>query len=393
MRPVWLSVMFKEVLENARDRRVMLSALLYGPLVGPVLFAAMMAFILGQQQEESEKALELPVVGAEYAPTLVEFLQAQGVQIQPPPVDPEAAISALDELLVLRIPPEFPEQWRSGKPAQLELLFDRSRQKSQIPVERTRALLDGYANRLSAMRLQVRGIDPQITRPILLRNRDLSTGQSRAALMLAMLPYLLILGAFIGGMYLAIDTTAGERERGSLEPLLLSPAGRGEILTGKLLATTLFASASVLISVAAFAISMQLVPTAELGFVLRLELATLLQIALVMLPIALLASSAQMLVASFAKSFREAQTYLQFLMFIPIVPSLIMVLNPVKAQAWMFATPIFSQSMLINMLARGDSVSASELLSSVATTLLLALLLAAVTLHFMRRERFVLASS
>ena len=122
-------------------------------------------------------------------------------------------------------------------------------------------------------------------------------------------------------------------------------------------------------------------------------LSILLQIALVMLPIALLASSAQMLVASFAKSFREAQTYLQFLMFIPIVPSLIMVLNPVKAQAWMFATPIFSQSMLINMLARGDSVSASELLSSVATTLLLALLLAAVTLHFMRRERFVLASS
>ena len=227
MRPVWLSVMFKEVLENARDRRVMLSALLYGPLVGPVLFAAMMAFILGQQQEESEKALELPVVGAEYAPTLVEFLQAQGVQIQPPPVDPEAAISALDELLVLRIPPEFPEQWRSGKPAQLELLFDRSRQKSQIPVERTRALLDGYANRLSAMRLQVRGIDPQITRPIVLRSRDLSTGQSRAALMLAMLPYLLILGAFIGGMYLAIDTTAGERDGHSWSDLVAKLKANG----------------------------------------------------------------------------------------------------------------------------------------------------------------------
>lgn len=387
----WWTVFRKEVIENARDRRALSSALLYGPLVGPVLFAALITVILGQQQEAAEKTLQLPLIGAEHAPNLVRFLETQGVVIETPPQDPEAAIRDQTEDVVLRIPESYPARWLAAEPARVDLLFDASRQTAQTTVARVESLLQAYSRQVGVLRLQVRGIDPAVAAPVVVSQVDLSTAQSRAALLMAMLPYFLILSAFIGGMYLAIDTTAGERERQSLEPLLLAPVSRVQLAWGKLAATSLFASASLVICVLAFAVSMRLVPTAEFGLDLRLPFAAVLVMVITVLPVALLASGAQTVVASFSKSFREAQTYLQFLILIPALPSVLIAINPMKLELWMSAVPLLSQSLILTAVARGDTVAPQLILISMLSTTLLAAALGLVTARLFARERFALS--
>ena len=158
----------------------------------------------------------------------------------------------------------------------------------------------------------------------MIAGRDQSTPQSRSGGLFAMLPYFFILGGFIGGMALAIDTTAGERERQSLEPLLANPVPRWQILVGKLAATTAFAITTVLLGIVAFAVVGRLMPTERIGMTLDIGPGFVARTMLVMLPLAVLLATLQTLVAAFARSFREAQTYVSLLMFVPIIPVMLL---------------------------------------------------------------------
>lgn len=387
----WLVVFRKEVRENLRDRRALGMALLYGPLFGPLLFALLTSFIVTRQLDEAEKPLQLAVIGAANAPNLVEFLRQQGVQIKAPPADPEAAIRAQDEDVILSIPDGFAADWAAGKPARIELLADSSRQQSRATIARVRGVAERYAGQIARLRLQLRGLDPQLGAPLQIANRDFATGQSRGAALLAMLPYFLILCAFLGGMYLAIDATAGERERQSLEPLLVNPVEPTQIMAGKLAATTVFALASVLSCVLAFKLGLPYIRTEELGFTLALSTPAALVMIAVVAPVALFAAAVQTIIASFARSFREAQTYLQFLMIIPAIPGLLLAINPIRAATWMLATPLLSQSLLINELVRGDALSARAVVLSVGGTLLASAIAAFVAVRLYRGERLALA--
>ena len=390
-RSGWWIVFCKEVLENVRDRRALGMALLYGPLFGPLLFALTTAFVIGHQREESEKPLKLAVAHAERAPNLVGFLRAQSVVVEDAPEDPEAAIRSQTRDVILRIPETFAGEWQGGEPAAVELLSDASRQSARVGVERVRQLLEAYSSQIGRLRLIARGLDPELATALVVADRDLSTAQSRGAMLLAMLPYFLILCAFLGGMYLAIDATAGERERASLEPLLVNPVPPTQIMAGKLAATAVFALASVLSCVAAFTIGLTFIPAGEFGLVLAFPPKAAAVALLLIAPVALLAASVQTIIASFARSFREAQTYLQFLMILPAIPSVALVVNPIKAVTWMLATPLLSQSLLINQLVRGDTLAVTDVLLSVAGTLAAALVAALIAMRLYRGERLALA--
>ena len=392
MSAPWLTVFKKEVLENARDRRTLANALLYGPLFGPVLFAAILGFVATKESREWEKPLELPVIGREHAPNLVQYLEQQGVQIKPAPDNPEGAVRERESDAVLRLTAEFPEAWASGRPAPLELLFDSSRQETQKTAARAEKLLQQYSQRTGLLRLQLRGISPDVLQPLSVQRRDLATPQSRAAMILAVLPYFLILSAFMGGMYLAIDTTTGERERQSLEPLLANPVSREQIMLGKLGATTVYALASALLSIVAFALAIRFVPGGALGFELRLSWQQAALVGLIVAPVSLLAASMQTIVAAFAKSYREAMTYLQFLIIIPMIPSLIILLNPSKPVLAMYATPLMGQSLLINELARGDALSVVPVLLAAAGTLTLSGIFGFIAMRLYHRESLAVAT-
>ena len=390
MKAVWV-VFLKEVIENLRDRRTVMNALVMAPLLGPLLFVGLTSIVISKELEKSEQPLDVPVIGAEHAPNLIAFLGQNGVRVKPPIDNPEAAIVAQDADMVLRIPAGYGDAWRAGRTAQVELLFDSSQRESGTPVARLRGVLARYASQNSTMRLLARGIAPSVANPLAIAERDQSTPQSRSGLLFAMLPYFLILSGFMGGMYLAIDTTAGERERQSLEPLLANPVPRSTILTGKLAATFAFAMASLALSVVAFGLAGPLIPTGKVGMVLDFGPRFALTALLMMVPLVLLASCLQTLIAAFAKSYREAQTYLSMLLLIPILPSMMLVVSPIKAQLWMYAVPLLGQHLAITRLVRAEAISPAQLGLCLASGFAVALIAWAVTAKVYQSERLAIS--
>lgn len=384
-------VFLKEIRENLRDRRTVLNTLLTGPLMAPIIFVLLINGMISRELEKAEKPLPVPVIGAELAPNLIDALKQSGVEIKPPIADPERAVREQDAELVLRIPQNYAEAWNTGEPAQVEIIHDASQRETQGSVSRLHAILDAYAQRTSTLRVIARGISPTILRPLVVAERDQSTAQSRGSMMFSMLPYFFILGAFIGGMALAIDTTAGERERQSLEPLFANPVGRSKILLGKLGATSAFALTSLLLSIVAFSVAGQFMPTEKLGMTLSIGPHFAWLTMLTMLPLVFLIAALQTLAAAFAKTFREAQTYLSLLMFVPAVPTMLMSIFPFKTETWMYSVPLVGQQITITRLLRGEAVSTSEIGICLAATTLAALLVYAITARVYQSERLAIS--
>ena len=387
------TVFRKEVRENIRDRRALFNSLLLGPLLFPLLFVGMMWFLESAEQERAEQTLELPVVGAAFAPSLIRYLEQQGTVIQPEPEDPEALVRNQETPVVLRILPEYPEQWILGLPAPVELIIDPSRQESNAAIRRVKGLLAGYGQQIATLRLQLRGVSPQLAAPVMVKDVDLSTPKSRAILAVIFLPYVLMITAFTGATHLAMDTTAGEKERKSLEPLLINPVPRWQIMTGKMLTTMAFAMASLALTLVSFRIVLPYMPVGAFGMDLTLSPGTLLRILLVVSPVAILAAALLTLLAAFAKSYREAQSYMGLVILIPMIPSLIFMANPIRAEAWMMNVPLFSQNLLIGEIIREELVALSWYAMSFASTLVIGLVLAVLAANLYNRPRLIFGGS
>jgi sodium transport system permease protein len=352
------TVWAKELTDLFRDRRTMMVSLLMGPLLMPALILGIGKLASDRVTTQLEKPLEVPVIGATNAPNLVAWLEGQNIVVKPAPDHADEAIRSQREDVILRISPKFGEQWRGSMPATVEILHDSSREDAQIPVERLRNLLDNYDNGVGAMRLVARGISPTISRPLRISDRDLATPEARRGQALAFLPYLLILTSFLGGAYLVIDATAGERERNSLEPLLATPAARSTIMSGKIMAACTFGLISLVLTLVMFKISFQFAP--GLGIKLDVSFWALARILLVLLPIVLIGTCLLTLIAAGAKSVKEAQSYMSVLMLLPMLPTIILMVNPVKNQLWMMTVPFLAQNQMILKLVRSESISSME---------------------------------
>ena len=386
-------VLKKEVRENLRDRKAVFNSLLLAPILFPVLLIGITWLGTSAQTERAERVLEVPVVGAEQAPNLILYLEKHGMVVKPAPDNPESLVKSQKEPVIIRIPETFGEQWQAGRPAEIDVIIDSSRPESDIPTSRVKGLLSGYGSEIGMLRLQMRGVSPIVMSPLLIRDIDLSTPQSRGMIFMLFLPYILMITAFMGGMHLAIDTTAGEKERRSLEPLLINPVPRWQIMMGKLLATAIFGMASLVLTLIAFRITVPYLPLAALGLDLGLDVEAMAGILLVVAPVALMAAALLTVLATYAKSFREAQSYMGLVIFIPMVPTLMFMTNPVKPEAPMMPIPLFSQNLLIGELIRGEAVPVHWLLYSAAGTLIFAFALIAFAATLFSRPRVVFSDS
>jgi len=353
-----ITVWLKELTELVRDKRSLAIAMLVGPLLMPVLIIGMSKLATNRVATQLEKPLEVPVIGASNAPNLVAWLQGQNIVVKPAPADPDEAIRSQSEDVILRIDGKFGEQWRGSMPAVVEILHDSSRQDADIPVKRLRSLLENYGQGVGALRLVARGISPTAAQPLRISDRDLATPEARSGQLLAMmLPYMLILFSFIGGSYLVIDATAGERERQSLEPLLATPAARTMIMSGKILAACTAGAFSMLLTLSAFKISFMF---ASFGIKVDVSLWTTACILFVLLPMIAIGTCLLTYIAAGVKSVKEAQSYMSLLMMLPIIPTIILMVNPVKNQLWMLAVPFLAQNQMITRLVRSEALSPRE---------------------------------
>ena len=357
MKSIW-TVAKKELLDLFRDRKTVALGLLVGPIVMPALILGIGMLAEKKMRTQLESTLELPVVGAEHAPNLVAFLKGRNIEAKDPPPDPDQAVRDQDYDVVLKIDPEYGEQWRASRAARVELIYDSSRQDSQVPVNRLRGVLLEYSRTVGVLRGINRGVSPEAGFAVQIGQRDVATPEARRGMLLAFLPYLLILFSFLGGAALVIDVTAGERERQSLEPLLATPAARSAIMSGKILAATLFGMLSLLLIVLAFKLAFQLAP-GPLQLV-DVSLPVMAKLLLVLLPMVLIGTTLLTFIAASVKSVKEAQSYMSVLMFLPLVPTIMLMVNPVKDELWQFAVPFLAQNQMILKLIRSEAIATQE---------------------------------
>jgi sodium transport system permease protein len=392
VKALWV-VLRKELLDAFRDRRMVVVAFLVMPLAVPLILGGTAALGARKQAAQFESTLELPVAGAEHAPNLVEWLEQHNLEVVAAPADPDAAVRTQRHDVVLRIDANYAEDWRAGQPAGVEVIFDSSRPlASGATIARVRGLLDGYSDTVGTLRLIARGIHPAVARPLLVGTRDVSTPEARFDLTQQLLPYLLLLLAFIGGMQLAIDATAGERERQSLEPLLATPVSREAIISAKILATAVFALITIAVTLLAYRVSFALLPSDLADTEFALGPWALAQLLVVILPIVLLGATVLTALAAYARSYREAQGYLPLLIFLPMVPTLVLMVAPVRTQAWMLAVPFLGQNQLILKILRSEAVGPGEWASSVGAGLALVALAWLVAARLYHREHLAASS-
>ena len=380
------AVFRKELTDALRDRRSLMSALLM-PLLMPLM--VMVMFTALARMQSSEEPLETPVAGREHAPNLVAWLEERGVVVVDPPADPEAAVRDGDVELVLIIDEEYGEQFRSVQPAVIRLVHDSSNTASRTSIRRVRNLLRAYDNQVAVLRLVARGVSPGVIRAVRVDDLDLATPAQTAARLFSMLPMFLIMIGFIGGMNVAIDTTAGERERRSLEPLLVNPVSRTALTAGKWLVTCVFGLLASVLTLVAFVFMMRFVPQEELGVQLGLGARQLLWMTAAIAPLVLFASGFQMFVATFARSFKEAQTYVNLLIFLPIMPSVVLQFYPPQQAVWMMLIPALSHHLLLVDIMGGEPVAGLSLLTSAVGATLLACGFLALTSRLLQQEKIV----
>jgi sodium transport system permease protein len=290
---------------------------------------------------------------------------------------------------VLIIPDDYGERFRDAKPAHVELVVDESRTDAMPTVRRVEALIEAYGKSVGTLRLLAHGTDPHLSQPVDLHKVDLSTPKKRAAMFLNIIPMFVLIASFIGGMYTAMDSSAGERERGSLEPLLITPIARRSLVLGKWLTTLSFSAFNVVFTFAAALVALYRVPTVEVGLSLSLTASDVASVLGVVLPLCFLVPSVQLLVSCFARTIKEAQTYLSLMIFLPMVPGMMATIKPIKTKLWMTAVPVLGQQQLLSDIIRGDPVEPLGYLLAAASCLVLGLACVVATAHLFGRERII----
>jgi sodium transport system permease protein len=384
-----LTVFYKEFHENLRERRTLFTALILGPLLAPALFAGLLALQIHKSAEAGDRALPLAVAHGERAPNLLAFLKSAGITVTSVDYAGAAAreaVRAHRHERVLEVGADVAAHLAAGTPAPLALYADSSDVAAASDTERVRSILEQYSAQLARLRVLARGIDPLVLSTFAVQDIDVSTPATRSVLLLGTLSYLMLLTMLMGGMYLAIDATAGERERGSLEPLLTVPVPRAQLIFGKILAACAYMLLSLTLTVTAFAILLRFIGLERFGMSVNFGPWLTVRLILCCLPLIPLAAALMTIVAAYTRTYREAQSYLGVVLLVPTLPLVFAGALGLRPTLALMAVPSLGQHFLITSLLRDEPLPATFIVVSVGATLLLGALLVALAGRLYRRE-------
>lgn len=381
-----VTVFKKELKDSLRDRRALMVAMLPA-IFGPLLMMLLLSSVAETRRETDD--LTLAVIGRRHAPDLIEYLEENGILIEEFQGDPKTEIQAKNVDVILEVAEDFGQRFAAFQPAPVQLFADESLAKSDRASDRIARLIGTYSRSIGALRLMVRGVNPTVASPVLLQRRDFSTRKSRASKILASLQMLILMAAFFGAAGVAIDTTAGERERNSLEPLLVHPLTSREIMGGKWITVSIYGALATLLVVVSTAACLEFFSLEALGVDPKLTAGMQIRILALLLPMVFFASAAQMLASLFAKTFKEAQTYLGLLTLLPMLPVMFTMFRDVNTAYWMYLVPIMGQQQLITSVMRGEGMDLLGFLTTVAVTTAGALLIFGILSRLLRSERVV----
>ena len=363
-------VFWKELRDALRDRRTAFMVLGVAILMGPVTLVLFTQFLSGLEQKAA--TLRVRIAGAAHAPALVNFLQRNDVEIENAPDDYEKRIreGTMDAVIVVR--EDFDERFLAGDQAKVELVYDDSRTDAGAAIRTAQRLLRAFNRETGMLRMIARGVSAELAEPVKVDNVNTATPRQRAALLLFLIPMFAIMSPLLGGMTVAIDSTAGERERGSLEPLLGNPVPLSRIVIGKWLAAWTFASGVGVLTLGGFAVTASLYAQRKLAAAFAFGAPELADFIVVMVPFAAMTAALQMLICTYGRSYREAQTYVSFLVTAVSFVPLIAIYSGVKDAFWQLVVPALGQQMVLGRIIRGDVVPYTDYLIPAALALAIA---------------------
>jgi len=384
------AVFRKELIDALRDRRSWIITLAVALLSGPVVFALLSNFVGALEQRAA--AREVVLRAPEQAPTLVNFLQRAGATVAAAPADYEAALRTgrLQNAVVLP-PPDFEARLASGEPVALALMFDDSHDRVQPMVAATMSLLRAFGRETGTLRLIALGVGPQLLTAVEIDPRNLAPPQARGARLLFIVPWVALLVAVFGALSLAIDLTAGERERGSLEPLLMNPVGVGSIVLAKWAVVMGFSLAIVVLTMLGFLVSMRFISSETLAALMQLDGREVAVFCAVLLPFAAMMAAVNLLAATFGRSFKEAQTYVSYGAMTVQFAALVPVFLTVRDASWQLLVPAVAQLTVLMKTLRGEAVGAFDLLLPALVCAAVAALCLWQQARLLRREQIVFA--
>lgn len=310
-----IAMVRKELIDAARDKRSVMAGLYYA-IGTPLIMCGMFMVLINQLT--SPEDLNITINKAENAPDLVRYLSRKGINQADLTATPDADVKAI----TLTITEDYAANMAKAKPAEVIILADNSDEKLQKSIRRLQQELQTYSSEMGSLRLIARGINPQVMQSLKVDMQDQSTPDSKGGMILGIAIFTMIYSVFISAMNLAIDTSAGERERNSLALMLSHPISTRQLVLGKVIAVTLFALLGLVLILLISKIAYTFVPWQELGFSINISTDFMQLMFVIGIPVALLASTLQLFVSFMAKSFKEAQSYLTMVLFVPIALSM-----------------------------------------------------------------------
>jgi sodium transport system permease protein len=372
-----VAIVRKELVDTVRDRRTLLVSLVTAAVAGPIFL--MLIFNLMAREADRARELKLPAVGIAHAPALATFLERNQVMLSTAPDDYEARLRAGDLDVVLVVDDRFAEDVAQGRAGIVRVVADRSRDRAQSSIRQAENLLRAYNRQWGTQRLLLRGVAPTVANPLSVEEVDLATPQQSGAIILFLVAFYGLLSAVIGGMAVALDTTAGERERQSLEPLLMTPARPLELVVGKWLAVAFFNALVVAITLTGFYVTLSFAPLPPVGVPFLFSAREFVRFLVVLLPVILLIPAVLLYIGSRGRTFKEAQANVSVLMFVVSLMPVFQLFLQQKEPWWLVFVPVSGQYMLLRLALRGEAVPLDQLaLSYLVPAVLIAVSLAAV---------------
>ena len=357
-------VLAKEVIDALRDRRTLLRLLIPAVLMGPLLLLALSSLI-SSLEDRAEKR-EVLVAGIEHAPTLRNYLERQTFTVKTAPADHEARLRATTLLEpVLVIGADFEAQLLRGEQPTVEIVSDSANQRAAGGVGSLQRLLGGFNRERAGLNLALRGVSSDLLNPVDVEERDLASGQARAARITGIIPMFIIMAVLYGALTAALDSTAGERERGSLEPLLMNPVQQIALVLGKWGAVAALGLAVALLSCVSFIPAQWLLKSDSLQAMFQFGPHEVVAFLLLQLPLAAGLGALLMALAIRSKTFKEAQAGSALVITLVGLAPMVSLLNPSGDAPWYLWVPGLAQNTLMMWVLKGETLTVAQVLPSV----------------------------
>lgn len=354
-----LTVFRKEIVDALRDRRTLMVVLLSSVVLGPVVLIALSVFVASFEARAEKR--EVVVLGIEHAPSLRNYFERQTytVKVAPPDFEQQLRQSRLGDPVVI-VPADFEQAVLRGDAPVVEVVSDSANKQAEGGAARIQRLLGGFSRERAVLQLATRGVSPDAVEPIQIEERDLASTRTRATQLTGMLPFFVIMAVLYGTFNAALDTTAGERERGSLEPLLMNPTERVAIVLGKWGAVACLGMLIALLSCFSFLPAQWLLRSDTLQAMFQYGLREALLFLIVLLPLAAMLSAVLMAVAIRSRTFKEAQASATIVVLVVSLLPLVNLLNLGSESPWSLWMPALAQTTLMTRVLKGEDLDFAQ---------------------------------